>query len=82
MVGAANDEVDDLVGGVDDAEAIGGGGVVGLVKVLVDGFEELLFLGVVGDFVSCSADGAVVGPQAVDGLSTHVAREKGVLERG
>ena len=80
VVGAADDEVDDLVGGVDDAEAVGGGGVVGLVEVLVDGLEELLLFGVVGDLVGGAADGAVVGREAVPSLMAHRAGEEGLLQ--
>ena len=80
VVGAADDEVHHLVGGVDDAEAVGGGGVVGLVEVLVDGLEELLLFGVVGDLVGGAADGAVVGAEAVDGLAAGVAGEEGAFE--
>ena len=63
VVSAPDDEVHHLVGSVDYAQAVGGSGVVGGIKVLVDGLEELLLLGVVGDLVGGPADGAVVGPQ-------------------
>ena len=82
MVCAADDEVHDLVGGVDDAESVRGGGVVGLVEVFVDGLEELLLLGVLGDFVGGAADGPVVGSEAVNGLASHVAGEEGLLQGG
>ena len=61
VVRAADYEVDHLVGGVDDAEPVCGGGVVGLVEVLVDGLEEALLFGVVGYVVGGPPDCAVVG---------------------
>ena len=60
-VDTANYEVHHLVGRVYHAEAVGGAWVVRLVKVLVDGFKELLFLGVVGDLVGSTPNRAVVG---------------------
>ena len=80
VVRAADDEVHHLVGGIDHAQAVGGGGVVGLVEVLIDGLEELLLLGVVGDLVGGAADGSVVNAEAVDGLASGVAGEEGVLQ--
>ena len=79
-VGGADHEVDDLVGGIDDAEPVGGFGVVRLVKVFVHALEEGLLFGVVGDFVGGSADGAVVRPQPVDGVSADFAGEEGLFE--
>ena len=80
VVRAPDYEVDHLVGRVDDAEPVGGGRVVGLVEVLVDGLQEALLLGVVGDVVGGPADGAVVRPEPVYGLPPHVAGEEGVLQ--
>ena len=80
VVCAADDEVDHLVRGVDDAEPVGGCGVVGFIKILVDGLEEALLFGVVGDVVCCPADCAVVGAEPVDGLAAHVAGEEGPLQ--
>ena len=80
VVRAADDEVHDLVGGVDYPQAVGGGGVVGLVEVFVDGLQELLFLGVVGNLVGGPADGPVVKAEAVDGVPAQVAGEKGLLQ--
>ena len=80
VVRAPDYEVDDLVGRVDDTEPVGGGRVVGFVEVLVDGLQEALLLGVVGDVVGGPADGAVVGAEPVYGLPTHVAGEEGVLQ--
>ena len=80
VVRAPDDEVHHLVGSVDHPQAVGGGGVVGLVEVLVNGLEELLLLRVLGDFVGGAADGPVVGAEAVDGLAAHVAGEEGLLQ--
>ena len=74
MVRAADDEVHDFVGGIDDTQTVGGGRVVSLVEVLVDVLEELLLLGVVGDVVGGAADGAVVGAEAVYRLPTQAPR--------
>ena len=79
-VGAPYDEVHHLVGRVHHAEAVSGAGVVSLVEVLVDGFQELLLLAVLGDVISGATNGTVVRPQPVYGLAAHVAGEKGALK--
>ena len=60
-VGAVDHEADDLVRRVDDAEPIGGLGVVDLVEVLVDDLEEGLLLVVAADLGGGRANGGVVG---------------------
>ena len=60
VVSSADDEVHHLVGGVDHPQPVGGCRIVGGVEVLVDGLEELLLLGVVGDIISGSPDCPVV----------------------
>ena len=45
VVRTSNDEVHHLVRGIDHSQAVGGGRIVGLIKVFVDGLEELLFFG-------------------------------------
>ena len=79
VIRAPDDEVHHLVGGVDHAQPVGRRRVVGGVEVLVDGLEELLLLGVVGDLVGGPSDDSIVGPQSVDGLPPHVAGEEGAL---
>ena len=79
-VGTTNDEVHHFVGRVHHAEAVGGTRVVSLVEVLVDALNELLLLAVAGNVISSTADGAVVGTQPVDGLTSHVAGEKSTLQ--
>ena len=63
-VGAFDHEAHDLVRRVDDAQPVGGLGVVDLVEVLVDDLEEGLLLVVAGDLRGGGADGGVVGLQA------------------
>ena len=79
-VRATDDEVHHLIGRVHHAEAVGGARVVSLVEIFVDTLQELLLLAVLGDVVGCTTDGAVVGPQTVNGLPAHVAGEEGALE--
>ena len=62
VVCATDDEVHHLVGGVDHAQPVRRRRIVGGVEVLVDGLEELLLLGVVGDLVSGAPDDSIVGP--------------------
>ena len=80
VVRPPDDEVHHLVGRVDHAQPVRRRRVVRLVEVLVDGLEELLFLGVVGDLVGGPSDDPVVGPQPVDGLPPHVPGEEGALQ--
>ena len=80
VVGAPDDEVHHLVGGIDHAQAVGGGGIVGFIKILVDGLEELLLFGVFRDFIGGPPDGPVVGAQPVNGLPPHVAGKEGPLQ--
>ena len=68
------------LGGIDHAQAVGGGGVVGFIEILVDRLEQLLLFGVVGDFVGGPADGPVVGPQTVYRPPPHVAGEEGAFQ--
>ena len=82
VVRAADDEIHHLVGCVHHAQPVGGGGIVGLIEVLVDGLEEPLLLCVFSNLVGGAADGPVVGPQPVDGLPAHVAGEESPLQRG
>ena len=82
MVRPPDDEIHHLVGRVHHSQPVGGGGIVRLVEVLVDGLEEPLLFGVFGDLVGGPADGPVVGPQPVDGLPAYVAGEESPLQRG
>ena len=53
--------------------------IVSLAEIFVDALQELLLLTLLGDVVSGAANGAVVGPQPVNGLAAHVAGEEGAL---
>lgn len=44
QVGAFDHEADDLVGGIDNAQPVGGLGIVDLVEAFIDDLEELLLL--------------------------------------
>ena len=80
VVGAPDDEVHHLVGSVDHAQAVGGGGVVGLVKVFVDGLEEPLLFGPLRDFVGGPSDGGVIGLQVRKGLKVRFVGEESRLK--
>ena len=68
VVGAFDHEADDFIRRVDDAQSIGGLGVIDLVEVLVDDFQERLLLVVRADLRGGGADGGVVGRHAFQRL--------------
>ena len=61
VIRAPDDEIHHLVGCVHHPQAVGGGGIVRLVEVLVDRLQELLLFRVLGNLVVGPADGPVVG---------------------
>ena len=64
-VGAVDHEAHDLVRRVDNAQPVGGLGVVDLVEVLVDDLEESLLFVMAADLRGRGANGCVVGLQAL-----------------
>ena len=78
-VGGADHEVDDLAGSVNDAEAVGALGIVGLLEVFVDDLEEGLIFPVADDPGGLDLDDLVVVLDLAEGVALGRAGEEGAL---
>jgi hypothetical protein len=80
VVGTFDHEAHDLVRCVDHTEAVGGFGVIDLIEVLVDDFQERLLLMVRADLCGGGTDGGVVRLHAFQRLVFGVALKESRLQ--